>query len=305
VINVADRFISLREVARQLGLPPSTVVYYKDRFAEHLPFQGSSGRRRRYPYDVIDIFKNIRELFDNNWSAEQIAQHLASGKKLRLGNVSMDQADSPGPGRFAVQATDRRTTELYESQLALQAEVKVLRQDLAELRREHQGQQERYQAVAAAMAQELEEIKRTRAEMERLLDAARHNGRSAPQFPDELLLSHPLVIRTLQDEYIGVLDKDRKPFALRDFVRLIEARAGTRMVDLNWQLSDACWTLVVRLAEDGQEQHLILVTQKTITPSNNLVTEILRMNVNGSDVPDALLPTMFKKIKDSFDGQGP
>lgn len=299
------RYVSLREVARQLGIPPSTVVYYKDRFAEFIPCCGGAGRRRRYPAEAIGVFRNIRELFDNNWAAEQIAGQLASGRGIRQNHGSSDLVAGTQPGTAEGQAAAGQVADLHEIPLLLKREIDALREEIAELRREHQAVCARCEALAAPLAHELDEIKRAKAELERMLGAAQNKAASASPLPSEQHLSRPLVIRTDQGEYIGVLDKNRKPFALGDFVRLIEARAGGRMMDLNWEKTDSGWSLVVRLADGGEAQHLILVTQQTVTPSKNLVTEILRLNINGSDVPEALLPTMFKKIKDSFDRQGP
>ena len=54
-------FLSLREIGRRLGIPPSTVVYYKDRFARFFPAAGGAGRRRRYPAESMDLIRRIRE----------------------------------------------------------------------------------------------------------------------------------------------------------------------------------------------------------------------------------------------------
>jgi hypothetical protein len=101
-----------------------------------------------------------------------------------------------------------------------------------------------------------------------------------------------------------VLGKVQKHFALRDFVFMIERNAAAgRKLDLSWELREDQWVLLVtsRDGEEGREQHVVLVTQKTVTPSRNTVTEIVRLNINGNDVPDSLLLTLFKKVKDGFD----
>ncbi|MBU1611999.1 MAG: MerR family transcriptional regulator [Proteobacteria bacterium] len=306
---MTQTFISLREIARQLNIPPSTVVYYKDRFAEHIPSQGGEGRRKRYPADAIEIFRRIREMFNNNWSTEQIEQELAApGRTDRRVDATAASFASPlSSGGFNdASAVLAKVTDLLENQSLFKSEVRTLRDEIAEMRKERSDEKSRYGQAITVMEREMEELRHAKEQLERMLRTGRSGGTTsakAPQFPSEDYLARPLVIRTSQSEYLGVLGKVRKHFALRDFVYLVETNASGRKVDLNWEKQGKQWTLVVTLEEPEQEQHFILVTQETTTPNKNRVTEIVRLNVNGADVPDSLLLSLFKKIKDTFDRQ--
>ncbi len=68
--------LTLREIARRLDVPPSSIAYYKDRFARFLPAGEGRGRRLRYPVHVLDIFREIRSMYTRNVAAEQIEERL-------------------------------------------------------------------------------------------------------------------------------------------------------------------------------------------------------------------------------------
>lgn len=72
-------WLSLREIARQLGISPSSIAYYRDRFAVYLPAPEGEGRRARYPAVALEIFRAIRGMYASNWPAERIEAVLAVG----------------------------------------------------------------------------------------------------------------------------------------------------------------------------------------------------------------------------------
>ncbi len=66
---------TIREIARELALPESTVRYYRDAFVEHVPAVGT-GRRRRYPADAVAILRSVAHGFATGKSREEIAAGL-------------------------------------------------------------------------------------------------------------------------------------------------------------------------------------------------------------------------------------
>ncbi|MSR06470.1 MAG: MerR family transcriptional regulator [Gemmatimonadetes bacterium] len=62
---------TIREIARELSLPESTVRYYRDAFALYLPAWGM-GRRRRYPPESMELLRLIAEGYSQNQTREQI-----------------------------------------------------------------------------------------------------------------------------------------------------------------------------------------------------------------------------------------
>lgn len=67
---------TLREIARHLGIPESTVRYYRDTFAPYLPTVGA-GRRRRYPSEAVEAMRLVARGFAEQRGRGAIEQELA------------------------------------------------------------------------------------------------------------------------------------------------------------------------------------------------------------------------------------
>jgi len=80
------RLLSVAEIARKLGVPESTVHYWKNRFAQHLPSQGS-GRQKRFRPEAVDVFRVIAEMFSLGHSTQDVMETL--GKRFPL-TATMD-----------------------------------------------------------------------------------------------------------------------------------------------------------------------------------------------------------------------
>src|SRR5690349_18194602 len=57
-----EQLYTLRQLADQLGLPESTVRYYRDAFLDHIPSVGT-GRRRRYPAQAAQVLRSIAKSY--------------------------------------------------------------------------------------------------------------------------------------------------------------------------------------------------------------------------------------------------
>ena len=75
----SPRLYSLRELARALGLPESTVRYYRDQFAAHIPSTGN-GRGRRYPARTLKVLRTIAQGYACHESRETIERRLANAR---------------------------------------------------------------------------------------------------------------------------------------------------------------------------------------------------------------------------------
>jgi len=65
----------LADIARQLNLPESTIRYYRDAFAAHVPTVGS-GRRRRYPAEAFAVLHFIAQAYATGRSRAEIEAGL-------------------------------------------------------------------------------------------------------------------------------------------------------------------------------------------------------------------------------------
>lgn len=90
---------TIRDIARELGLPESTVRYYRDAFAAHLPTVGT-GRRRRYPPDALDILRTVARGFAEGRRREQIAHELGGASAavaVSTGSLATTALAGPSP----------------------------------------------------------------------------------------------------------------------------------------------------------------------------------------------------------------
>ncbi|GAB7023976.1 MerR family transcriptional regulator [Salidesulfovibrio brasiliensis] len=292
-----EEFVSLREVGRRLNIPASTVVYYKDKFSRYIPSVGGEGRRKRYPSEVLEVFRRIREMFGKNYSVEQIERELA----LKFGTMINDEQEGATSVSGDMKRVLTRLSEAMQDQTLFRSEIRSLRDEVAELRREHREVVGRYRERVGLLEKGFEMLKKKNAELERKISTSAGGG---IDFPPAEYLASPLVIRT-DGEFLGVQGKGRKHFSLKDFVSLIERRMSESMkVETSWSRKDGTWVLVVRTQANGNgtDQNIVLVTRKTVTPSGNTVTEIVRMNINGNDAPEALLLSLFRQVRSVFGG---
>ena len=154
------RLLTVRDIARELGLPESTVRYYRDAFAGYLPAVGT-GRRRRYPLEVVPLFRVV---------AEGYAQNRARGEiEHALGELLGGDGAAPvlAPGTQTVLADASQHEALLTTVL--------------------DGERERRE-VMWQMARELvrlgEAIERQEALLARLLSSTEALGRVLPGQPD-------------------------------------------------------------------------------------------------------------------------
>ncbi|MGE4298430.1 MAG: MerR family transcriptional regulator [Desulfovibrionaceae bacterium] len=328
----SSSYLSLREIGRTLGIPPSSVVYYKDRFHQFIPQSGGAGRRVRYPGEALEIFKEIREMFNKSWSAEQIEQELA----MKYQTLGRPVAESGSTVRdiLATQGSAATLTEqtrlmdeiasalgkvsgMLENQALFRAEIDSLRAEVAALTRTKNAMERQYCQQLESLQSEVDILRREREDiMRRVLDeihgprGARNgsdrNERSAHAAsgaPSQAFLGLPLVIRSKQGEYLGVAGKTR-PFSLMELIRLVtDKNRAHKTVDLQWIQRGDVWTLRIETVEAAtaeRHEHQLEVL-RVITPSRNEVAQVKAMVVDGNTVPDEFLFALFRTIKGEFE----
>ncbi|WP_320169563.1 MerR family transcriptional regulator [Maridesulfovibrio sp.] len=312
---MSGQYLSLREVGRRLGIPPSTVVYYKDKYAKYLPSSGGKGRRQRYSVEALEVFRRIREMYGMNWSTDQIENELSIKFGMLINSINSDQQLINDAGLEP--SSDMQTvinglsnvlgkvSDLLSNQALFQAEIRDLRDELASLRSEKRKLAADTNERIMDMAMEIGRLKRDRAELFRIVRNKETGlGTEESAFPSAGYLERPLVIMNAEGEYLGVSGKNRKHFSLEDFVVLLENSVNShRSVDLRWKGDSGRWVLVISASEEDPsvKKEIVLVTEENITPSKNTVVRIISMNINDKAVPDALLFSLFRQIRDSFD----
>ena len=66
-----EALYTLKQLAEQLGLPESTIRYYRDAFLDHIPSVGT-GRRRRYPAQAVAVLRSIATSYSEGRSRAEI-----------------------------------------------------------------------------------------------------------------------------------------------------------------------------------------------------------------------------------------
>lgn len=68
---------TISEIAKLLKIPESTARYYRDRFADFIPFTGT-GRSRRYLPQALEAMQLISDMMKENSPGEAIEEALES-----------------------------------------------------------------------------------------------------------------------------------------------------------------------------------------------------------------------------------
>lgn len=80
------KVLSVAEIARELELPESTVHYWKNRFAQHLPSVGR-GRQKRFRPEAVEVFGTISRLLKEGHTARDVMDQLSHEYPLQADAV--------------------------------------------------------------------------------------------------------------------------------------------------------------------------------------------------------------------------
>ncbi len=88
------KVLSVAEIARELELPESTVHYWKNRFAQHLPSVGR-GRQKRFKPEAVEIFATISRLLKDGHTTRDVMEQLSQSFPLQADAVPQEGAVAP------------------------------------------------------------------------------------------------------------------------------------------------------------------------------------------------------------------
>ncbi|HEY8394946.1 MAG TPA: MerR family transcriptional regulator [Thermaerobacter sp.] len=165
-----ERLLTLAEIARRLGLPESTVRYYRNRFRAYVPSVGE-GKTRRYRPEALDVLRFVADAIRAGVPAEDIEAALR--ERFALNVEPQRQATTQQPQGAAIlrelvadAVADVVREAVAQRTAALEEELRRLREELAATREELVQQAEREQAredrLVARMRELLEERRRRR-----------------------------------------------------------------------------------------------------------------------------------------------
>jgi len=90
------KVLSVAEIARELELPESTVHYWKNRFAQHLPSVGR-GRQKRFKPEAVEVFGTISRLLKEGHTARDVMDQLSHEYPLQADTVAQEGAIATVP----------------------------------------------------------------------------------------------------------------------------------------------------------------------------------------------------------------
>jgi len=102
---------TIREIARELNLPESTIRYYRDAFALYLPTWGM-GRRRRYPPEALEVLRLIADGYAQSQTREQIEARV---QEVAAPVAAARPAPRPTPPPRAA-VTDQMTATMLDDE---------------------------------------------------------------------------------------------------------------------------------------------------------------------------------------------
>ncbi|GAB7021740.1 helix-turn-helix domain-containing protein [Salidesulfovibrio brasiliensis] len=87
------KLLSVAEIARGLEIPESTVHYWKNRFAQHLPSVGK-GRQKRFKPEAVEVFGTISRMLKEGHTARDVMDSLSQSYPLQANALA--EADTQG-----------------------------------------------------------------------------------------------------------------------------------------------------------------------------------------------------------------
>ncbi|QQE76759.1 MerR family transcriptional regulator (plasmid) [Brevibacillus composti] len=156
------KLLTIAEIAKQLGIPESTVRFYRDRFEPFIPFVGE-GRKKRYLPEAAEVLRFIAEAFKRNETATDIEEALS-----RVFSRTVEFHDETAMTTAAAQQqqlfvpSEQLHMLFTQFSAAMQTmadqkqEIGELRKQIADLRNEQAHQLERSKRLDEAMSSILE-----------------------------------------------------------------------------------------------------------------------------------------------------
>jgi DNA-binding transcriptional MerR regulator len=133
---MADELLTIKQIAKQLGVAPSTVKYWRDKFPEFMPTV-EGGRYPQYRPEAIEIFKIIGDGISDNLQQRKIAEKLSAEFPINIEQTATDPAATTA-------ATVQQQQSLYspemikqdiESRQELTAAIRELTEMLKQMQR--------------------------------------------------------------------------------------------------------------------------------------------------------------------------
>ncbi len=131
---VAGNTLTIAQIAQALGLPESTVRYYRDHFPDYIPVLGE-GRQRRYPAEAVEVFRVIADTLRKDHGSAAAVEETLSRMFPRAATVTATPPQAAAETQQSGPQLAERVLDVLETQAraleALAAEVAALKAELS------------------------------------------------------------------------------------------------------------------------------------------------------------------------------
>lgn len=129
-----EELLTIKEIARRLNMPESTVRYYRDKWPEYMP-EVEGGRYKKYRPEAVQVIEIIASANRRNEAQQTIAESL-NAQFARNMDPGAEQAQ-PSAAAAQQQTDISNNREYYKLIAALRDEIFYLRGQVQELQQDN------------------------------------------------------------------------------------------------------------------------------------------------------------------------
>ncbi|WP_432738692.1 hypothetical protein [Maridesulfovibrio sp. FT414] len=314
----ADTFTH-KDLSDITGVSVTTVKSYRKKFPEFF-FISGHGKPLRFRKGTDKLCLRIRDLFENNFSVKQIREKLLiefeSVKENRQLSESKSDAGIPCD---EFEKLARTTTQMMNGLAALVTAQARAEQRLARMEKSLKELLESQNSSVPGSGELLAEIRAAISELgglpqpervtaKKVVTIKRENGDSDSYAfesdrtqvdPEKEFMDLPVVIRSENDEFLGMPGKPGHPFTLDELIYLVTVRKENNASKV-WRREGRDWVLSFKSPEGPLHE---LYFQRTRTPKGNIVSFFRRLDINSEPQSPAFILTYFREVRDLIEHQ--
>ncbi len=127
--------LTLKQIAQRLNMPPSTVKYYRDKYADYMPGV-KAGRYMKYEPEAIEIIQIIADGVKNNLQQQHINEQLSAKFALNIEQTEL-RTTATTTATTEQQQTDISSKDNNKALAQANKEIYFLRQLVQELQQDN------------------------------------------------------------------------------------------------------------------------------------------------------------------------
>ncbi len=182
---------------------------------------------------------------------------------------------------------------------SLREEIHAITRELNALRQENRQMDERYLNRFQRLEQTLEKYGMENSDRKH---SQTQDRQQKAKKPGAKFLNNPLTVHFPPDRYFGIKDSRNTTLNFQQLIETIKHYVvKPKKVLFSWQASREVWTLLATIKAPGvdKKKRIIWVAKPTVTHQNNVVTEIIRLNIEEKELSREEMLKFFKLLKNN------